>query len=346
VLGMALSTVPAALLMQRIGRRRGFLISCAVGVVGALLAAFGLARSSFLIFCLGGALIGGNAAFMQQYRFAAAESASREQTGRAVSLVLLGGVASGFLGPELGRRGRDWLAEPYAGAFLGLTVLYLIAAVALATMRDVVPTASSEMRGGRRLRQVVSQPGYLVAVLAAAVAYWTMSSIMTATPLHLVRDHGFTLQQVTRIVQSHIAAMFVPSLFSGLLLGRFGIQRIMLLGVACMAACVALAIASNQFIHYLGALVLLGLGWNFLFVSATVLLTHYYRPEERFRAQAANDLTVFLVQSVATLSAGAVLYSGSWQVLNLLSVPLLAVTFVAAWRWVQRSTARVVAPGP
>ena len=343
VLGMALASVPAALLMQRVGRRLGFTGAAALGAVAAGGAALAVARSSFGGFILAGALIGVSSAFMQQYRFAAAENAAPGQTARTVSFVLLANVVSGFLGPELGRRGQNWFGGHYAGSFISLAAIYVVALVALTFYRDVRPPAV-QAAAGRTLRQIVTQRSYLVAVFGAAGAFWVMSLIMTATPVHLLQMHGFDLTAVTRIIQSHIAAMFVPSLFTGLLLERLGIQRMMLLGASFLAACVLLSLIERDFVHYLGALVLLGLGWNFLFVASTVLLTRTYLPGERFRAQAANDLVVFFFQGLASLSAGAVLFATDWRVFNLANLPLLAALVVAVL-WLGGETARTARSG-
>ena len=324
VIGVALATIPASMLMKRIGRRAGFVIAALLAGGAALLAAYALGQGSFALFCLATLLIGSNTAFVQQYRFAAAESVQPQFVGRAVSLVLVGGVFAGFLGPEVAKRSISWLNfGAYSGAFVGLAILYALAVLVLLFLRDVVPAGLETAGPERPLREVVTQPTYLIAVSAGAVAYGVMSFIMTATPVNMGVIEGFSLAQTTLVIQSHIIAMYLPSLFTGIILERLGLVKVMTTGVLLLLACVGLGLVSTHFIHYWGALVLLGLGWNFLFVGGTVLLTRSYRPAERFKAQATNDFLIFGLQAFTSLSAGTVLFTANWQALNLLNLPFL-----------------------
>jgi MFS family permease len=336
VVGVALASVPAALLMKRIGRRAGFTAAAALASLAAFLAAIAVARGDFWLFCLGTLLIGVNGAFMQQYRFAATESVEPTYTSRAVALVLMGGIVAGFVGPELAQQARDWLpAGLYVGSFASVAALYAIAALLLSFLRDVgagdlIREASTFEDGEpgeeRPLRLLVVQPIFLVAMLSAAVAYGVMTLMMTATPIQLHLLQGFSMQATTLVIQSHIVAMFLPSLFTGLLLERLGVLRVLLSGVFCLLASVVAALLSEQITGYWSTLVLLGIGWNFLFLGGTVLLTRAYRPAERFKAQAANDLVVFTTQASASLSAGALLYAADWRVISLAALlPLLLV---------------------
>jgi len=330
ILGLAVSAIPAALIMKRIGRRRGFAASAAWGVLAALLAAYAVANGSFLLFCLAAFMVGMNNAFVQQYRFAAAESVAPNQAGRAVSFVLVGGVAAGILGPEIGKRAKDLLeAGPYVGSFASLALIYLLVFGLALLLRDVAPRADAAQGVERPLRQVVLQPAFLLAMLASCVAYGVMSFIMTATPAQMHVVAGHSLDATTLVIQSHIVAMFLPSLATGLVIERLGVQRVMAVGLAALSATVLLGMASRDFIHYWGALVLLGLGWNFLFIGGTTLLTRSYRPAERFKAQAVNDFTIFGVQAAASISAGAVLFQAGWRVVNLVTLPALLALFVA-----------------
>lgn len=334
VVGLALATIPASLLMKRVGRRRGFITGAILAGMAALLAAFALSRGSFLLFCLATLLIGGNTAFVQQYRFAASESVQPQYIGRAVSLVLLGGVIAGFLGPEVGKRTMDWLSfGAYTGSFISLAILYAIAALVLLFLQEVAP-AQEEIAGVERpLRKVAAQPLYLTAILAGAISYGVMSFIMTATPVMMGVIEGFSLAQTTLVIQSHIIAMYLPSLFTGFIVERLGMVKVMVTGVLLLLACVALGLVSTRFIHFWGALVLLGLGWNFLFVGGTVLLTRSYRPAERFKAQAANDFLIFGIQAFTSLSAGTVLFTANWKVLNLLNLPFLLAMLAVIFIW-------------
>lgn len=334
VIGQAMMTIPAALIMRRIGRRPGFIGSAIVGVLASLLAAYALYSGSFWLFSLAILGIGANSAFGQQYRFAASESVSAAQASRAVSLVLVGGVVAGFLGPELGKQGRDWLAwGPYAGSFIAVAALNLAGAILLNFLKEPAPLITDPQTTSRirPLRGLILQPLFVTAVFASAAAYGVMSHIMTATPLQMHSLAGHSLDHATIVIQSHIIAMFLPSLVTGRLIDRFGLKAMLLTGtVLSLAAAIAGAI-SQEVLHYWWALVLLGVGWNFLFVSGTTLLTHTYRPDERFRAQAVNDFTVFSVQALASLTAGAMLFSSGWLSLNLLMVPVLLALLLVVW---------------
>jgi MFS family permease len=333
VVGVALSTVPASFLMRRIGRRKGFMLAAGLAAVGALLSAWALIQGSFLFFCLGTVLVGANGAFVQQYRFAAIESVENAFAGRAVSLVLVGGIFAGYLGPEIARRTQGLFSQTlFVGSFLSVAVLYALAILLLSLLRDVAPPKELARGTGRALGEIARQPNYLVAVLAGAASYGVMSFIMTATPVHMVGGEGFSLDQTALVIQSHIMAMYLPSLITGFLLERLGLYRIMVLGALLMIACSGLAIVSAELIHFWGALVLLGLGWNLLFVGGTVLLTRTYATNERFQAQAGNDFTVFGVQALASLSAGSMLYSTNWTIMNLLGILVLAATLAVVLR--------------
>jgi MFS family permease len=333
VVGLAAFTVPAALLMQRFGRRRGFAVSAALAALATLGAAGAVAIESFWLFCAATFVIGAQGAFVQQYRFAAIESVPPRAAGRAVSIVLLGGVVAGYLGPELATRSAHWLAAgPYVGSLVLQALLYLVAGVVLLGLRDLPPPAVEDRPSGRALREIVRQPIFLLAVIAATTSYTVMSFIMTATPLELHAVRSYDLHDTAWVIQSHIIAMFLPSLVTGVLIERHGVLPVMMAGTACLAACVAGALVSEHLMHYWGALVLLGVGWNFQFVAATVLLSRAAAPSERFRTQAVNDFVVFGAQALASLSAGVVLFAAGWRTLNLMTVPLLVLTVVMALR--------------
>jgi MFS family permease len=333
VVGLALMTIPAAMIMKRIGRRKGFILSAVLAGLSALLAAYAISLGSFALFCLAVLLIGTNSAFTQQYRFAAAESVETRFAGRAVSFLLLSGVVAGFIGPEIAKRTKDLLPVAYSGSFVALAVLYALVIAILVFMRDAEPhptgTETLAQQEERSLSKIVVQRNYLAAVLAGTVAYGVMSFIMTATPVHMHNQAGFPLGATALVIESHIIAMFLPSLFTGFLLERLGELRVMLIGIAAMLGTVLLGLVSSALLEYWAALVLLGVGWNFLFVGATVKLTGTYRQSERFKAQGFNDFSIFSVQALLSLSAGVVLFRTDWGTLNLLMLPLLALVFTA-----------------
>jgi len=329
VVGTALFAIPAALLMRRIGRRRGFVAAATVASLASLLAAYAVAQGSFLLFSIALLFIGGNLAFIQQYRFAAVESVEPRYAGRAVSLVLVASVAAGFLGPQIAALTQNWLpAGLYTGSFVSIAILYAIATAALAFYRDASPQQAGSDGSERRLLEIATQPVYLVAVLIGAVASGVMTFIMTATPLELHTVHGFSLQQTSRVIQSHAVAMYLPSLFTGLMLERMGVSRVVAIGILSMLGSAALGIAARELAQFWGALILLGIGWNLLFVGGTVLLGRSYRPAERFKAQAANDFAIFGTQALASLSAGTVMFRADWVTLNLIALPFLLLAAI------------------
>jgi MFS family permease len=327
IIGVALSAVPAALLMRRIGRRAGFAAAAAVASAASFGAAYAIAIGSFFWFCLAALFIGMNLAFVQQYRFGATESASGRDAGKAVSIVLLGGVAGAFLGPEISMRASGWLPSAlYSGSFASMAVLFAIAAVLLLFFDNPRPAEGSAAGPERPLKVVLRQPTAMLAVWSAAVGASTMSFIMTATPISMHVMDEYSLYHTTLVMQVHGMAMYLPSLFSGFLVDRLGPVRLLVLGALAMCACVVAAVISHALVNYLGALILLGIGWNFIYVGATVLLTKTYYPKERFKVQGVNDFTVYSIQALATALAGTVIVSANWEVLNLLTLPLLLLT--------------------
>ena len=333
VVGTALSTVPAALLMERAGRRLGFVLSAVIAAFACLGAIYAIASASFLGFCLATLALGVHTAFLQQYRFAAAESVERRYAGRAVSLLLVGGAVAGYVGPEIARLTKDLLSYgAYSGSFLVLAGLYALVAVILLFLQDVARKTQAVGEPARPLRTVLAQPSYLAAAWCGIVAYAVMSFVMTATPTSMLLIDHHTLAETTVVIQAHILAMYVPSLFTGFLIDRLGAVRLKLLGVLFMGLSVTLAPLGHHFAGYLVELVLMGLGWNLLFIGGTVSLTRSYRPSERFKAQGMNDLLIFGIQAPVTLAAGWVIYQANWEMLNLLTLPLLLVTFVVVVR--------------
>ena len=329
IVGLAVCSVPAALLMSRIGRRAGFMLGAAVGATGSLLAAAATSAGSFVGFCASTFVMGGAAAFALQYRFAAAESVGAAHAGRAVSFVLLGGIIAGALGPEIGRLGRGLLAAEFAGAFLIAAAVQATAILLLAAVRPSPARPAGEADvAPPRVAALLRRPSLMVAVAAGAIAYAAMSFLMTATPISMHVLDGHSLDDTARVIQSHVIAMYAPSLVSGYLTDRFGARRMMLAGTVALLACTAVTSTSHAVAAYWVGLVLLGIGWNLLFVGATVQLTRSYAPPERFRAQAVNDLAVFGSQACASLASGAALYRFGWTTANVIVVPVLVALFV------------------
>jgi predicted MFS family arabinose efflux permease len=332
VLGLALTTVPASLLVQRVGRRNAFVGSALLAAAAALGVSYAIVRGSFVLLCLAALVLGSNLAFQQQHRFAAAESVAPRHVSRAVSTVMIGTLVAAALGPRIALQLKGLVGgHEYAGSFVGVAVLCIATALVLTQYRPAPATAPPGGGERRPLGEIVRQPLYVVAVLAGVVAYAGMSFIMTATPISMhVHDH-LTDVATAWVIQSHLLGMYAPALFSGALIGRIGSRAGMFAGLALMFACVAIDASGRDLMHYWWGLVLLGAGWNLLFVSGTVLLTTTYRPEERYRAQAVNEFAVFGTQAVASLLAGPAIALLGWRSLNLAAaapMALLAILLV------------------
>lgn len=336
VLAIAATTVPATMLMRALGRSRGFMLASLSAATAVLLAAMAMARINFTLFVTAAAIFGINMAFTQQYRYAAAESVPARFVPRAVSFVLLGSIGGALLGRELAAAGQHWLASvPYAGSMVALAVLYGLQALLFLFLKAPVHVATEGTpTTDRPLKSILLQRAYLVAVLCGMSAYGLMVLIMTATPLSMhVRD-GHSVEAMTGVIRDHVLAMYVPSLVSGFLIEGLGVVRMMLLGAACLLATSVVGMQGHSVMHYWWALVLLGVGWNFMFVGATTMLTYTYTLAERYRAQAVSEFLVFGVAAAASLLAGTTMYYFGWQQLMWIPVPIL-VLVSAALLWVR-----------
>ncbi|MHB0916630.1 MAG: MFS transporter [Thiobacillus sp.] len=328
VIGTAIASLPAAMLMRRAGRRPGFLIGALLGVGGSLLSALALYQSDFAAFVIGHFLLGSYQGFANYYRFAAIEAAGPAHAGRAISLVVAGGVVAAFLGPQLGVWGRDWIGgQIFVGSYLAQGVLSLFALILLSRLR-LPKVAAVDDGPARPLREILVQPALQVAIFGAAIGYAVMIMVMTATPLAIL-GCGLPGSVVTPVIQWHVVGMFAPSFFTGILIARYGAPRIMQVGFVLLLGHVVLAVSGVEFMHFLSALILLGVGWNFAFIGGTALLTQAYRPGEQMKVQAVNEFAVFGLVAVATLSAGWLYDRFGWVTLNLAVVPLLLAALIA-----------------
>ena len=335
-LGLALSTIPVALLMRRVGRRAAYVLGAVMAMLGAVVATMGIATSGFVLFCVGTALAGFYGACVQSYRFAASDIVAPHERPKAISRIMLGGLIAAIIGPQVVIWTRDaWPALPFAGSFLGQAGLALLALPVLLMLR--LPAASQAEAGGvaRPLGQIARNPQFLVAVLSGIVSYGLMAFIMTAAPMAMVAC-GHTVGEAALGIQWHVLAMFGPSFFTGHLITRFGKIGITALGLVLIAASGLLALAGLELLHFWGSLVLLGVGWNFGFVGATAMVTDTYTAPERAKVQALNDFLVFGTVACASFGAGRLLSSAGWDRINALMLPLIAVTLLLlaglAWR--------------
>ena len=333
VVSVAATTIPATMLMRRLGRRAGFALASVSATVAVLLAALALREASFVLFTIAAALFGINMAFTQQYRYAAAESVTPKYTARAISLVLLGSIGGAFLGPELITRGAAWLPDiQYGGTLLALAVMYLVQMLLLIALQPLharVPAVGDS--GGRPLAEIVRQPVFIVAVLGGTAAYGVMTLIMTATPLSMHIHDGYPMAETAKVIRSHVIAMYAPSLVSGFLIERLGTVRLMAAGAIGLVGACIVGLQGQELLHYSAALILLGIGWNFLYVGGTTMLTYTYALDERFRAQAVNEFSVFGTSATASLLAGTVIHLYGWFTLVLLPLPLLLLTLGGLW---------------
>lgn len=342
-LGTALATVPASMWMARAGRRIGFVAGAALGTLGGLTAALGILAGSLLLLCLGTMLVGAYQGFAQFYRFAASEVSDEAFRPRAIAFVLAGGIVAALLGPALGRLGGPLLVPEYTGSFLLLAAVSLVATGLLLGVEVPQPPLVAGDSKGRKLLQIVRQPTYLVALFGAATGYGIMILAMTATPLAMVH-HRHGLSDAALVIQFHVLGMFLPSFFTGSLIARFGVLRIMFVGVGLFAGHVLLSLSGTGLPSFASALILLGVGWNFLYIGGTTMLTETYTPAERGRAQATNDMTIFAVGLASSLGAGALLQVSGWQVMNLLLLPWLGLAALSIlWLTWHRRTADATA---
>ena len=322
VIGTACGTVPAAMLMRRIGRRSGFIGGMLIGVAGAAAAAYAMFTAGFLFLCAGAFLVGFSAAFAQQFRFAAADTASPAFLPRAISLVMAGGIVAAIIGPQAVIHLGDVFAPiPFAGAYVAAVGLSL-AAVAVLYFLDIPrPPAKPAGGGGRPLGEIARQPEFLVAVGCATSSFALMSFVMTAAPLAMVlHDHGQNAAVLG--IQWHVLAMFAPSFVTGSLIARFGAERVVATGLFLLIGCALVALSGTSVGHFWLALILLGIGWNFGFIGGTALVTRTYRPEEKEKVQALNDFFIFGVVAVASFSSGEALLIGGWSVVNIIVLPV------------------------
>ena len=331
IIGTATTTAPASMLMARVGRKIGFLFGSGMAVFASLLAALGVYQQSFTVFCLAAFLIGCYLAFLQQYRFAVAESVAPDQVPKSLSILMLAGIVAAIIGPEVGRRFSSVEGLPdFVGSFLGLAVLMAMSFLVLLFFRDTEIKADTVEGVERPLGTVLRQPTVILAIASAVGGYTIMSLIMTATPVSMHELDQHSLDETTWVVQSHILAMYIPSLFSGFLIARFGVLRIIQSGFILMLVCVLVGWGRPELMHYFGSMVLLGVGWNFLFLGGTTLLTQSYRVSERFKVQATNDFLIFGLQAVGSLGAGLLLATSGWNGVLAFSLPWLMLLVAVA----------------
>ena len=337
VVGTAVSIIPAIRLMSIFGRKKVFLSSCVYTILLIGLCIFSIVNKSFYLFCFASFCLGGTVGVMQQFRFAAIESVELELRPKATAVVLLGGIVSAFLGTEIATLGKDYFDTDFVGSFIILSLLFIIAFILMCFFKPAEKFKQQIDNSKRSLIDIIKQGSFIVAVCAATTGYVVMSFVMTATPVSMHIMDGFSLHHTKSVLQAHVIAMFLPSLFTALIVKYLGLTRMMLLGVIFFFASVFIAYSSHALNSYWWSLVLLGLGWNFLFIGGTNLLPKSYNENEKFKVQSINDFLVFGLQAIAALSAGWFVFNFSWEVVLLSVIPLLFFQlFVLLW-WLKNN---------
>jgi MFS family permease len=328
-LAAMLTTFPASFLMKRYGRRFGFTVGAAFGLAGQVVCVWGIFDGSFLLFCAGSMLNGVYNGVGLFYRFAAADGVPAAARGKAISFVLAGGVVAGVIGPEMARLTHDLFAPiAFVGSFVALAVVSIVALVVVQFIDIPAPVGEERTGATRPMAEILGQPKAAVAVFAGVAAYSVMSLVMNATPLAMVAC-GLTFGDAARTIQAHVLAMFVPSFFTGSIIARFGLLNVMKAGAVILVASAAVVLAGLDFWNFYIGLILLGLGWNFLYIGATTLLTETYTPSEKAKTQAANDFIVFGTVAAAAAASGWMQNTVGWAAINLGALPVVVASFFA-----------------
>ena len=328
VVGIAISTIFAAKVMSIIGRRLGFVLASIGSSLACLLAAYSIFINSFIIFSFSCFLLGTGMAFIHQYRFAAAETVEKDKAPKAVSMLLLAGIVSAFIGITLANKTKDLISDHvYVGSYIALACLTIMPAIFLSFYKNskITNKNNSTYSNVRTYKEFVSDPKFLQAMVAATFGYVVMAFLMTATPISMHYVHKLSVDKVGLVIQFHVLGMFLPSLFTGNLIKRFGFSNIMYMGVFFYALTISLSLFEPTFINYFASLIFLGIGWNFLYISGTSLLVTTYNEQEKFKAQGFNDLIVFSATAIGSLSAGILISLLSWKIVNFMCIPFLII---------------------
>jgi MFS family permease len=341
VIGSALTTVPASLLMKSVGRRAGFQAGTGIGFIGAALCGLAIYLASFWLLCLGMMIMGSYTAFGKYYRFAAADVADAGFRAKAISLTLAGGIVGGFVAPEMAKRTKDIFADHmFLGSYLSLMGVCLIAALLLTQLEIPQLTDKERKEGGRPIREIMRQPAFIVAALAGALSYGIMNLFMTSTPLAM-RAHEHHFNSAALVLEWHVVGMYGPSFFTGALIQKFGVLKVILMGIVLLFGAVLAALAGTGVVNFWLAMFVLGVGWNFMYVGGSALLTECHTPAERAKTQAANDLMVFITMVISSMSSGMLLTMSGWHAVNYGTIPFLLLALgLTLWLMWLRSNGR------
>lgn len=335
VVGTASSIIPINHIMSIIGQRRTFLGVCIYTLAIIALTIIALTIQSFYLFCAATFLFGITTATMNQFRFAAIECVDKKLSATATSAVLIGGLVSAFLGPELATTGRHLFATDFVGSFVLLSSCFVIAFGVLWFYRQTKPSIEQKDSSARPLSIITKQPVFIVAISSAAIGYVVMSYLMTATPMSMHVIDGHSLEQTKFVIQSHVIAMFLPSLFTPFIARWLGLTKMMLAGVLIYFVSIVFAYSGHALHNYWIALILVGLGWNFLFIGGTSLLPRAYTEPEKFKVRSLNDLLIFATEAIAILYSGWFVFNYGWEFALLSVTPLLFIQILVLVWWLK-----------
>ena len=325
IVGTAFGSLIASKIMKMKGRKFGFSLASIINSLFSLFCAYAILINSFELFCLGNLIIGLSVAFAQQYRFAATESVEKSNIPKAISLILLLGIVASLLGANIVSVTKDFHQTTYVGSYIAMTLLTIIPFFFFVFYKNEEKIESKIIKSQKSIFELLSNKNIQLSILSAGIGYTTMSTLMTATPISMNMMHGFSLFSTGIVLQMHVVGMFLPSLITGDLIKIFGHKKMIYSGIIILLITIIIHFNFETYYGYMIGLVLLGIGWNFLFVSGTSLLVVSYNKEDKFLAQGVNDFVVFSSQALGSLSAGIILFSTSWQTLNLICLPLLII---------------------
>ena len=333
VVGIAIGAIIATKAMSLVGRKYGFILASIGNSLVSILAAYSIMEQNFILFCFANFFIGVGMAFTHQYRFAAAESVEKNMAPKAISIILFGGIISAFLGPSFANYAKDLVSENlYVGSYLALALLTFIPAILFLFYENKSKIETNLKYMGRSYLELISQPRFIQAIAASAFGYAIMTFLMTATPISMHVMENMSLSKTGIVIQFHVASMFLPSLMTGYLIKKFGHSNVIYSGVFLYSITLIASIFDQSFYNYMFALIFLGLGWNFLFISGTSLLVLTYKEEEKYKAQGLNDFVVYSIHAIGSLSAGIFIALTSWKMMNIICIPFMIVIILTTLR--------------
>ncbi len=333
VVGIAIGAFIATKVMSKLGRKAGFILASILNTIISILAAYSIFNQNFYLFCFANFFLGIGMAFTHQYRFAAAESVGIDMAPKAISIILFGGIISAFLGPSLANYTKDLVSENlYVGSYISLAVLTFIPTILFLFYESKTIIEENINYTGRSYLELIAQPKFIQAVAASAFGYAIMTFLMTATPISMHVMENMSLNETGIVIQFHVASMFLPSLITGHLIKKIGHSNVIYTGIFFYIITLLISIFDQTFFNYMFALIFLGLGWNFLFISGTSLLVLTYRENEKYKMQGLNDFIVYSVHALGSLSAGVFIALTSWKIMNLICIPFIILIILASIR--------------